>query len=67
MFLLPRHKEILEIARMQGKVLVEDLEDVVADLTELALDLLTVLLDLGDLARVALGLFFLLDGADDAP
>ena len=25
MFLLPRHKEILEIARMQGKVLVEDL------------------------------------------
>jgi hypothetical protein len=25
MFLLPRHKEILEIARKQGKVLVEEL------------------------------------------
>jgi hypothetical protein len=48
-------------------VLVEDLEDVLADLGELGLDLLPVGLDHGDLGLVALRLLLLLDGGDDAP
>ena len=44
-----------------NKVLVENIEDVVADLGELVLDLLAVLLDEGDLGRVALGLLLLLN------
>lgn len=50
-----------------NQVLVENLEDVIADLGEFGLDLLTVLLDESDLGLVALGLFFLLDGGDDSP
>lgn len=49
------------------QVLVENLEDIIADLGQLSLDLLTVLLDEGDLGLVALGLFFLFDGSDDSP
>ena len=49
------------------KVLLENLKNVLADLAELGLDLLTVLLDKGDLGLVALALLLLLDGGDDAP
>ena len=49
------------------EVLLEDLKDVLADLAELGLDLLTVLLDQADLGLVALALLLLLDGGDDAP
>jgi len=49
------------------KVLLENLKDVLADLAELGLDLLTVLLDQADLGLVALALLLLLDGGDDAP
>lgn len=49
------------------QVLVENLEDIIADLSELRLDLLTVLLNEGDLGLVALGLFFLLNRGDDSP
>lgn len=48
-------------------MLLEDVEDVFADLCELALDLLSIGPDHGDLGLVALGLFLLLDGRDDAP
>jgi hypothetical protein len=47
--------------------LVQDVEDVLADLLELELDLGTVLLDGGDVLLGALGLLLLLDGGDDAP
>jgi hypothetical protein len=53
--------------RRGDEVLVQDLEDVLADLGELGLDLLAVLLDEGDLRLVALGLLLLLDGGDDPP
>jgi hypothetical protein len=43
------------------QVVVEDLEDVVAHVAQLSLDLLAVLLDLGDLGLVPLGLLLLLD------
>lgn len=48
--------ENLGLARLGrgDKVLVKDLEDVIADLGELGLNLLSVLLDEGDLGRVAL-------------
>jgi hypothetical protein len=49
------------------KVLVKNGKDVLADLGELGLDLLTVLLDEGNLLLVALGLLLLLDGGDDSP
>lgn len=49
------------------QVLVEDFEDVVADVRELGLDLLAVRLDLLHLALVPLALFLLLDRADDPP
>lgn len=49
------------------EVLVQDLQDVVADLGKLGLDLLAVLLDQGNLALVALGLLLLLDRGDDTP
>lgn len=48
-------------------MLVKDIEDILADLSELGLDLLTVLLDKSDLALVALGLLLLLDRGDDSP
>lgn len=49
------------------EVLVKDLEDVLADLGKLGLDLLSVSLDHGDLSLVSLALFLLLDGGDDSP
>ena len=61
--------EDLRLARggRGDEVLVENVKDVLADLRELALDLLPVALDHGDLGLVALGLLLLLDGGDDAP
>jgi hypothetical protein len=61
--------ENLGLARLGGgdQVLVKDLEDIFADLGKLGLDLLSVLLDEGDLRRVALRLLLLLDGGDYAP
>ena len=50
-----------------NEVLLEDLEDVLADLGELALDLLPVTLNHGNLGLVALGLLLLLDGGDNSP
>ena len=50
-----------------NQVRVEDVEDVVADLGELGLDLLAVLLDESDLRRVALRLLLLLDRGDYSP
>jgi hypothetical protein len=57
---------VVEDLRLAGlsrrdQVLVENAEDVLADLGELCLDLLAVLLDQSDLSRVALGLLLLLD------
>ena len=46
---------------------VQDIEDVLADLLKLKLDLGTVLLDGGDVLLRALGLLLLLNGGDDAP
>jgi hypothetical protein len=48
-------------------VLLEDVEDVLANLCELGLDLLPVCLDHGHLGFVALGLFLLLNRRNDAP
>ena len=61
--------EDLGLARLGrgDEVLVEDLEDVLADIGQLVLDLLAVVLDQGDLAGVALGLLLLLDGSNDSP
>ncbi len=50
-----------------NQALVENVEDVLADLLELSLDLLAVLLDGGDVLVGALGLLLLLNGGDDAP
>lgn len=47
--------------------LVEDLKDVLADLLELALDLVAVVADGGDVLVGALGLLLLLDRRNDAP
>jgi len=59
----------LGLARGGGgnEVLVENVEDIIADLGELGLDLESVLLNETDLRRVALGLLLLLDGRDDSP
>jgi hypothetical protein len=46
---------------------IQDIEDILADLLELELDLAAVLLDGGDVLVRALGLLLLLDGGDDAP
>lgn len=61
--------EDLGLARLSGRdqVLVKHAEDIVANLGKLALDLLAVLLDEGDLGGVALRLLLLLDRSDDAP
>jgi hypothetical protein len=50
-----------------NQVAVQALQDVLADLGELGLDLLAVLLDKSDLGLVALGFLLLLDGCDDPP
>lgn len=49
------------------QVLVKNVKDVLANLGELGLDLLTVLLDESNLAGVALGLLLLLNGGNDSP
>ena len=49
------------------KALVENVEDILADLLELKLDLLAVLADDTDVLVGALGLLLLLDAGDDAP
>ena len=49
------------------EVLVENVEDILADLGKLTLDLLPVALDHLDLDLVALRLLLLLDGGDDSP
>ena len=49
------------------EVLVQNVKDVLADLSELGLDLLAVGLDHRNLGLVTLGLLLLLDGGDDAP
>lgn len=63
---------VIEDLRLAGsgrgdEVLVQNVEDILADLGELALDLLPVALDHGDLSLIALRLLLLLDGGDDAP
>ena len=61
--------EYLRLARSsrRDEVLVENIEDILADLGELALNLLSVALDHGNLSLVTLGLLLLLDGGDDSP
>ena len=49
------------------QVLVKNIEDILADLGELGLNLLAVLLDESNLAGVALGLLLLLDRGNDSP
>jgi hypothetical protein len=50
-----------------NKALVEDAEDILADLLELELNLLAVLADDTDVLVGALGLLLLLDAGNDAP
>lgn len=52
---------------LRDQRLVEDVEDILADLLELALNLLPVVADDGNVLLRALGLLLLLDGRDDAP
>ena len=61
--------EDLRLARggRGNEVLLENVEDVLADLCELSLDLLPVCLDHDNLGLIALGLFLLLNRRDDAP
>lgn len=49
------------------EALVQDIENILANLLELELDLAAVLLDGGDVLVRALGFLLLLDGGDDAP
>ena len=49
------------------QVLVEHIEDVIADIGELGLDLVAVGLDLANLSLIALALLLLLDGGNDSP
>ena len=49
------------------EMLIENLEDIFANVGKFGFDLLTVLLDQGDLALIALGLLLLLDGCYDPP
>ena len=49
------------------KVLVKDLEDILADLCKLRLDLLPVALNHGDLGLISFRFLLLLDGGDDPP
>ena len=51
----------------RNEVLLKNVEDVLADLRKLALDLLPVALDHGNLGFVALRLLLLLDGGNDPP
>ena len=47
--------------------LIEDIEDILADLLKLGLNLLAVITDGRNVLLGALGLLLLLDGGDDAP
>jgi hypothetical protein len=52
---------------LRDEALVQDVEDILADLLELELNLVTVVPDGGDVLIRALGLLLLLNGGDDAP
>ena len=52
---------------LANEALVENVEDILADLLKLKLDLLTVLADDANVLLGALGLLLLLDAGDDAP
>ena len=47
--------------------LIQDVEDILADLLQFGLDLLTVITDGGNVLIGTLGLLFLFDRGDDAP
>ena len=49
------------------KGLIENIEDILADLLKLGFNLLTVVADGADVLIRALGLFLLLNGGDDSP
>ncbi len=49
------------------QVLIENLQDIFADLGKLCFDFLTVFLDQANLRLVAFGLLLLLDGRDNPP
>ena len=61
--------ENLGLARLGlgNEGLVEDVQDILADLLELGLDLLSVVADGANVLLRALGLLLLLDRGDDAP
>lgn len=61
--------EDLGLARLGrgDEVRVKDIKNVVADLSELGLNLLSVLLDKADLRRVALRFLLLLNRSDNSP
>lgn len=61
--------EDLGLSRLgrRNQVLVKNIENVIADLGKLGLNLLAVLLDKGNLGRVALRLLLLLDRSDYSP
>ena len=61
--------EDLGLARLglRDEGVVEDVEDILADLLKLGLDLLAVVADGADVLLRALGLLLLLDRGDDAP
>ena len=50
-----------------NEAVVEDVEDILADVLQLSLDLLTVVADDVNVLVGALGLLFLLDAGDDTP
>ena len=73
MFYSPKHIHlVVEDLALAGlglgdEALVKNVEDILADLLELKLDLLTVLADDTNVLLGALGLLLLLDAGDDAP
>lgn len=52
---------------LRDQALIEDVEDILADILKLGLDLLTIVANDADVLLHALGLLFLLDTGDDAP
>ena len=64
--LVVKHFGLAALGR-RDEVLIQNIEDVVADLGKFCLNLLSVLLDEANLRRVALGFFLLLDRGDDSP
>lgn len=57
----------LAAGSLRDQVLVENVEDILADLLQLLLDLSAVFADGSDVLVRALGFFLLLNGGDDAP